>query len=214
MMDRTIQPPSLLALTEHGAGPSAWVMSLALLVVIAVQSLRLLPHAHRHHFVGVVAWWIFAILMAPDAAPSAPRRLDHRGGARARDALDRDARVPGHEPRGAGDERAVLDRHALRAHVHVAHGPRGVGETTTAGLAIVGMAVAAALGGTLMLPFSRLSPLPAVGARRESGARGPRPAGAPLSRSRRADGLARGRPRERALAGDRGRRHVARLARP
>lgn len=69
-----VAPPSLLALTEHGGAASAWMLSIALLVCITVQSLRLLPRAHRHHCVGVVLSWVFAILVAPT-----PLRLQHEG---------------------------------------------------------------------------------------------------------------------------------------
>src|SRR5262249_16913973 len=63
----------LLALTGD-AGPLAWTLSIALLGVIAVESLRLLPRDHRHHFVGVWAVWIFCVLVAPT-----PLRLHHEG---------------------------------------------------------------------------------------------------------------------------------------
>jgi len=69
-----VAPPSMLAITEHGTAPAVWLLSIALLASIVVQSLRLLPRAHRHHCVGVVMTWLFAILVAPT-----PFRIHHEG---------------------------------------------------------------------------------------------------------------------------------------
>jgi uncharacterized membrane protein len=67
-------PRSLLALTDEATDPTAWLLSLALLAAVVAQSLYLLPRAHRHHCVGVVLAWVFAILVAPT-----PFRLRHEG---------------------------------------------------------------------------------------------------------------------------------------
>jgi hypothetical protein len=70
-------PPSplgRLALIDGAATPAAWALSLVLLVVIAVQSVRLLPRAHRLHFVGIWAFWLMAVLVA-----DTPLRIEHEG---------------------------------------------------------------------------------------------------------------------------------------
>jgi uncharacterized membrane protein len=158
MMDGTVVPPSLLALTEHAAGPSAWVLSLALLGVVAVQSLRLLPHGHRHHFVGVMACWVFAILVAPT-----PLRLRHEGwiilAALALVTLWIVTLVSLETSREERATSVLVWLAMLYALTFTWHMDRAAtGATTALGLGLVGVLVGAALLGILMLPSARLSP--------------------------------------------------------
>jgi len=53
---------STLALVGSTPTVTAWGLSTLLLAAIAVQSLRLLPEGHRHHFLGVCALWLFTVL--------------------------------------------------------------------------------------------------------------------------------------------------------
>ncbi len=156
-MERTILPPSLLALTGHGVGASAWAASAALLAVIALQSLHLLPVGHRHHFVGVVACWLFVVLVAPT-----PIRIDHEGwivvAALALATLWIVVLVYGDtsiEERAAAVFVWLAIQYALTFTWHIDSAASG--NTTPAGLAIIGGAIAAALLGTLALPPERLS---------------------------------------------------------
>ena len=153
-----VTPPSLLAISEHGAAPSAWVLSIGLLACIVVQSLRLLPRAHRHHCVGVVMTWLFAILLAPT-----PLRIQHEGwiivAALALATLwivvllALDTSV---------EERATSMCvwlgliYSLTFTWHMDRAPTG--SMTTGGLTLVIAAIVAAIGGALLLPYTRLSP--------------------------------------------------------
>jgi uncharacterized membrane protein len=65
-------PLGQLALIDGADTPAAWLLSLVLLAAIAVQSLRLLPRAHRHHFVGIWAFWLMSLLVA-----HTPLRIEH-----------------------------------------------------------------------------------------------------------------------------------------
>ena len=158
MLERTILPPNLLGLTDHGVGASAWAASLALLAVIAVQSLHLLPVGHRHHFVGVAACWLFVVLVGPT-----PLRIEHEGwiivAALALATLWIAVLVHGDtslEERGAAVFVWLAILYALTFTGHMDRAASGA--TTPAGLAIVGAAIAAALLAALALPLQRLSP--------------------------------------------------------
>jgi uncharacterized membrane protein len=158
LMERTILPPSLLALTGHGVGLSAWAASLAVLVVIALQNLRLLPPGHRHHFVGVVACWLFVVLVGPT-----PLRIDHEGwivvAALALATLWIVVLMYGDtsiEERAAAVFVWLTIQYALTFTWHIDSAASG--NTTPVGLAIIGAAIAAGLLGTFALPLERLSP--------------------------------------------------------
>jgi hypothetical protein len=112
-------PIGRLALIDGADTPAAWLLSLVLLAAIAVQSVRLLPRAHRHHFVGIWAFWLMSVLSrirrsgsstkgGSSSPPSRCRRSARRAGAH------------GHELRRARDEPRRVARPRLCAHVHVA----------------------------------------------------------------------------------------------
>jgi hypothetical protein len=149
----------ILTLTEGGSRPLAWVLSILLLAIVSVQSLRLLPHAHRHHFVGVWAVWILSLLLAPT-----PLRLRHEGWIiLAAVALATLWVVVLAYLETSFEERAtstmvwLATLYALTFTWHMDGSASG--STSTAGLAVVELVVVAALGGALALPLRRLSPL-------------------------------------------------------
>ncbi len=51
-----------MALVGNAPTVTAWGLSALLLGAMVVQSLRLLPEGHRHHFFGVCALWLFTVL--------------------------------------------------------------------------------------------------------------------------------------------------------
>jgi uncharacterized membrane protein len=154
---RDAAPTGVLTLVGDGS-PTAWLLTAFLLTAIVVQSLRLLPRAHRHHFVGVVAAWVMALLLAPT-----PLRLRHGGWlivaavalatawVVAVAALDTSS-----EERATGlvvwlgTLYALTFTWHLSSVPHDAAGPRAV--------AVVLVAIIAAVGGALALPPSRFSP--------------------------------------------------------
>ena len=151
-------PRSLLALADESSHAAAWLVSVGMLVYIAVQSLALLPRAHRHHFVGVVIAWLFAILVATTTF-----RLHHQGwlvvaalalattwvGA----LLMLETSV---EERATSMFVWISLIYGLSFTWHM-DGFSG-GETSSTGMLVVGGAVLAAFGGVLALPTERLSP--------------------------------------------------------
>lgn len=151
---------SMLDLTHDGAHTLAWTLSLALLAVIAVQSLQLLPRDHRHHFVGVWLVWVFGLLIAPT-----PLRLHHGGwlilAAVALATLWMVALAAletSFEERAASTGIWLALLYGLTFAWHFSEPASGA--TTGNGRSVVMLAVAAALGGALVLPGARLSPYP------------------------------------------------------
>ena len=150
----------LLALTGDAGTPVAWALSGLLLAAIAVESLRCLPRAHRHHFVGVWACWILAVLVAPT-----PLRLQH-GGWLILAAVSLAtpwivvlaAMETSYEERGTSVAVWLMALYTLSFTWHLPTAADG--DVTTAGRMVVVLAVIAAIGGTLALPSAKLSPLP------------------------------------------------------
>ncbi len=153
-------PPSMLAITESGTTSAAWLISIGLLACIVVQSLRLLPRAHRHHCVGVVTSWLFAILVAPT-----PFRIHHEGWIVVAAlalvtlwivvllALDTSI-----EERGTSMCVWLGLVYSLTFTWHMDRSPTG--DITQSGMALVLGAVLAAVGGAAVLPYTRLSSRP------------------------------------------------------
>lgn len=150
----------LLSLTSPGGHASAWVLSAALLATIAVQSLRILPRQHRHQFVGIIAVWIFCLLVA-----STPFHLRHEAwlalGALGLATLWVAILVAldtSFEERaaGVGVWLAVIYGLTFTWHVETV----ASGSTTTLGILVVGGATAAAIACIVALPTARLSPDP------------------------------------------------------
>lgn len=154
----TVVLPGLLALTGRGGAPTAWALSAVILVVVAVQSLRLLPRAHRHHFVGIWAAWLFCLLVAPT-----PFRLRHEawlvlGGLGLVTlwvvvvaALD-----TSFEERAAGIAVWLASLYALTFTWHI--DSVASGDTTRLGMLVAGGAAVGAIGCALALPNARFSP--------------------------------------------------------
>jgi uncharacterized membrane protein len=150
--------PGMLALTGEDPSATAWGLSLLLLAAIVMQSLRLLPRSHRHHCVGVVAIWVFVVLVA-----STPLRVQHEGwiviAAVALSTLwivALTAMETSLEERGAAVAMWLATLYGLTFTWHMHEVADGT--ASTGGLMIIGAAVIAALGGLLVLPASRLSP--------------------------------------------------------
>lgn len=142
----------------HGGSPSAWLLTAVVLAAIVAQSLRLLPHAHRHHFVGVLAAWVMGVLVAPTAF-----RLEHpgwlivaavalaTGWLTALAALETSA-----EERAPAILTWLAILYGLTFTWHMPDPARGA--ATTAGIALACVAATLAVAGTLALPAGRLSP--------------------------------------------------------
>lgn len=150
----------VLALTDTVTSPIAWLLSLLLLGAITVQSLRLLPHAHRHHCVGVWMLWLFGLVAA-----TTPFHVAHEGWLMvaaiafatlwvvALTAVDADI-----EARAAALLVWIGTVYALTFTWHMQSAPAGT--VTIGGIAITVIAAVAAIGGALALPADRFSPLP------------------------------------------------------
>src|SRR5204863_5922163 len=52
----------------------AWLLSLVILVAVALECVRLLPRDHRRHYFGVVALWLFGLVVM-----STPLQITHPG---------------------------------------------------------------------------------------------------------------------------------------
>jgi uncharacterized membrane protein len=153
-------PAGMLTLAEAGGTPLAWMLSILLLAVLSVQSLRLLPRSHRHHFVGVWAVWVWSLLLAPT-----PLHLSHEGWIIvAAVALATLWIVVLAYLDTSFEERAtsmLVWLATLYALTFTWHMDRAAaGSTTPLGFAVVEAVVVVALGGILALPLPRLSPLP------------------------------------------------------
>ncbi len=156
-----LAPRSMLVIPEGGATPLAWGLSFALLAAIAVQSLRLLPRSHRHHFIGVAAAWVFCLLVAPT-----PFHVAHPAwiilaalalvtiGMVATTWLDTSV-----EERAPGMTMWLGIIYALTFTWHMRDPASGAASGT--GVAIIEIAFVAAIVATLLLPNQRLSPQPA-----------------------------------------------------
>ena len=145
----------------HGGSPSAWLLTALVLCAIVVQSLRLLPRAHRHHFVGVLAAWAMSLLVAPTAF-----RLQHPGWIIVAAVALTTAWLVALAALDTGIEErapAVLTWLAiLYGLTFTWHMPDPAhGDATTAGIALAVAAAALAVAGVLALPPGRLSPRPA-----------------------------------------------------
>ncbi|HYC54587.1 MAG TPA: DUF2157 domain-containing protein [Candidatus Binatia bacterium] len=66
--------PIMLTLTHGSATLRAWLLSLAMLAAITLQSLKLLPRGSRNHFIAVVAAWLFGLMAA-----QTPLHVEHGG---------------------------------------------------------------------------------------------------------------------------------------
>jgi hypothetical protein len=149
----------MLALTGASTA-AAWLLSALLLGGITLQSLRLLPQAHRHHFVGVWAIWIFCVLVA-----STPLRLHHEGWIiLAAVVLAMLWMVILAALDGSVEERAtsaLVWLGTLYALTFTWHMDRpAAGDAPTGGIVVVVLAFITAVGGTLALPPARLGPFP------------------------------------------------------
>ncbi len=193
------EPPGLLTLTE-GADPSAWMLSLVLLGrdrgAEPASLAESAPPSLRRGLAGGCSR-----CCGPTPSVCA-RRMDHGRRRRAGDALDRRAR----DLNTSFEERAracCLARYALRAHVHLALGrpARGRRRRRVSPSSAWRSRRRRRHAGAAA---ARLSPMPAVGDRRQAVLSGPRPAVVALSRSTdvRLVWLAAGLD-ERALAGSR-----------
>lgn len=161
LLGGTAPASGMLALTGGHASATAWGLSFLLLTAIVAQSVRVLPRSHRHHCVGVVVVWIFALLVAPT-----PLRMEHGGWVIVAavalatlwvgllTAMDTSL-----EERGP----AVMTWLATLYFLTFTWRMSDVfdGDVGRGALALVGAAVIAAVGVVLALPGSRLSPLPA-----------------------------------------------------
>jgi len=164
--DAPFAPPSplgRLALIDGAATPAAWALSLVLLVVIAVQSVRLLPRAHRLHFVGIWAFWLMAVLVA-----DTPLRIEHEGwlivGALALSTLwfvVLAAMDTSFEERATSLVVWLGLVYALTFTWHV--DDEASGDASTIGMAVVALAALAAVLGAALVPPARLSRLDAWG---------------------------------------------------
>lgn len=152
----------LLALTGSPR-PTAWLLSLGILAAITVQSLRLLPRSHRHHCVGIWALWLFSLLVA-----ETPLQLEHQGwvalGAIALSTLwivALTAMDTSFEERATAIVVWLVALYTLTFTWHLDEPADG--DTTFGGVATVVVAWLAAIGGALVLPPARVSPVPGWG---------------------------------------------------
>jgi hypothetical protein len=155
----TATPPRILAISEHGTPLFVWGSSLGLLAAVAAQSLQLLPRAHRHHFLGVTAAWVFCLLVAPT-----PLRVQHEAWIILAAlslvtlwmvmASRLDTSV---EERAPGTTIWLALLYALSFTWHMDHPASGA--TSGYGVMVIELLLIAALGATIALPNARLSPL-------------------------------------------------------
>jgi uncharacterized membrane protein len=145
-----------LSLLGPGAGPVAWVLSVAILVVLSAESARLLPAGHRAHVLGVLAFWVFGLLALVE-----PLRLAHPGWLVLAAVALATAWLVAHLAAGSSAaERAtsalvwLATLYTATFAWHLRHPLDGA--TTGAGIAVTVAAVLAAVGGGLALPMARL----------------------------------------------------------
>jgi uncharacterized membrane protein len=153
-----VAPRNPLALTADASSASAWALSTALLACIAVQSLWLLPRAHRHHCVGVALCWVFAVLVAPT-----PFRLRHEGWIIVAALGLATLWVVALLALETSLEERVTSLFVWLAIVYgltfTWHMDRAAsGDTTAGGTVVAGATVLAAFAGAALLPARRLSP--------------------------------------------------------
>lgn len=151
---------SMLALTGEPANPAAWLLSIVILVLVIFQSIRLLPEHHRHHCVGVVAFWILGVLVGPT-----PIRIEHPGWIVLATVslatlwvvvlayLDTSL-----EERATATTAWLGTLYAMTFTWHMTDPAQG--DTTTTGVALVGAVTVLALVAAALLPSERLSPRP------------------------------------------------------
>jgi uncharacterized membrane protein len=156
----TTGPTGLLTLIDGGDTPRAWLLSLLMLAAITLQSLRLLPRAHRHHFVGIWIVWLFCLLVA-----ETPFELAHEGWiALAGMALATTWIVVLTAMDASLEERAtsiLVWLGAVYALTFTWHADDPAdGAASLAGIAVAGAAIFGAVGGAGALPARRLNPLP------------------------------------------------------
>jgi uncharacterized membrane protein len=152
-------PTHLLALDEKHGSLLAWALSIAILLAIAVQSLRLLPRAHRHQFVGVWAVWLWAMLLAPT-----PLHVGHPGwlvlatlGLTTLWLVVLIALDTSFEERATVVAVWLATIYGLTFTWHMTEPASGT--ASEGGRWLIEIVVAAALAGVLALPARRLSPL-------------------------------------------------------
>lgn len=148
----------MLALTGEPSNPAAWVLSIAMLALVVLQSLRLLPEHHRHHCVGVVALWVLGILVCPT-----PIRVEHPGWIILATVslatlwvvvltyLDTSI-----EERATATTAWLGALYALTFTWHMTDPAHG--DVTSTGTTLISTATALALGAAALLPGERLSP--------------------------------------------------------
>lgn len=153
-------PRSMLALTGEPTNPAAWLLSIVMLASIVLQSLRLLPDRHRHHCVGIVAFWVFGILVGPT-----PIRVEHPGWIvlAAVSLATLWVLVLAHldtsiEERATATTAWLGALYALTFTWHMTDPARG--DVTTTGVGLIITTTILALGAALVLPGERLSPRP------------------------------------------------------
>jgi len=153
-------PRSMLALTGEPTDPAAWLLSIVMLALIVLQSLRLLPQHHRHHCVGVVAFWVFGVLVGPT-----PIRIEHPGwivlAAVSLATLWVLVLAYLHtsiEERATATTAWLGALYALTFTWHMTDPARG--DVTTTGVGVIVATTVLALGAALLLPTQRLSPRP------------------------------------------------------
>jgi len=149
----------LLAITGDLQSPAAWILTALVLGAIALQSMRLLPQSHRHHFVGVWAFWLFGVLVT-----STPLQIHHTGWiVLAAVAIATSWVVVLAAFDTSLEERAtsmVVWLGVLYAMTFAWHLDRPAsGEVSAPGLAIVALVALGAIGGAIALPARRLSPI-------------------------------------------------------
>lgn len=154
-------PRSMLALTGEPTNPAAWLLSIVVLASMVLQSLRLLPAHHRHHCVGVVAFWVFGVLVGPT-----PIRIEHPGWIvlAAVSLATLWVVVLAHldtsiEERATATTAWLGALYALTFTWHMTDAARG--DVTTTGVGLIVATTVMALGAALLLPGERLSPRPA-----------------------------------------------------
>jgi uncharacterized membrane protein len=149
----------MLTLLQEGSAPiewQAWILSLVMLGLIVVQSLRLLPEGNRHHFLGVIAFWVLGLLATPTVF-----RLAHDGWMAAAGVALMTAwlaavltmRVSTSERMGA----AIAWLGALYVLTFAWHDELADGATTTGGIVLASVAIVTALGLAARLPRNCLA---------------------------------------------------------
>ena len=153
----------MLALTGEPANPAAWVLSVVILALTVLQSLRLVPEHHRHHCVGVVAVWVFGVLIAPT-----PLHVEHPGWIILAALSLATLWVvvlayleTSFEERAAATAIWLGSIYVLTFLWHMTEPADG--DVSRIGGGVIIGAIALALAATAMLPLSRLSPRPGWG---------------------------------------------------